>query len=117
MTDVSTLPQEVNIDCYAGDTLPIHVKIDTALIAGRVFTAQVRVKKTSNKIDAELAVTITATGADVTLLSADSARLAKRGTYEGYWDVQLAPQGGGDPTTTLGYGSITIHNDVTRAAV
>ena len=97
------------------DTLPIHIKIASELIAGRVFTAQVRIKKASTKVDATLTVVLTATGADVVLTSADSARLTKRGPYEGFWDVQLAPAGGGDPVTTLGYGAIRIHNDVTRA--
>ncbi len=117
MTDISTIPQEVNIDAYAGDTLTIHVKIDAATLAGRVFTAQVRVKKAANKVDATFAVIPTATGADLMLSTVDTARLTKRGPYEGYWDVQIAPDGGGDPTTTLGYGALRLSNDVTRAAL
>jgi hypothetical protein len=36
-------------------------------------------------------------------------------TYKGVWDCQLAPAGGGDPTTTVITGSVTIKLDVTRA--
>jgi hypothetical protein len=35
-------------------------------------------------------------------------------TYSGSWDCQLAPVGGGDPTTTVVRGSIKIVLDVTR---
>jgi hypothetical protein len=116
MTDISTIPQEVNIDAYGGDTLTIKVKADPATIAGRVFSGQVRTKKASTKIDVTLVVTITGYGADLMLRSADSHRLTKRGPYEGFWDVQLAMPGGLDPVTTLGYGTLNLANDVTRTA-
>lgn len=116
MTDLSTLPQEINIDAYGGDTLTIHVKASAETIAGRVFSAQVRSKTTSNKIDAQFIVTLTPEGADVMLSSLDARRLSARGLYEGFWDVQLAPPAGVDPVTTLGYGELRLHPDVTRPA-
>lgn len=115
MTDLSTLPQILNIDAYGGDTLIIHIKADTETIAGRVFSAQVRAKATSSKIDATFTVTLTAVGADIQLSSADARRLSSRGLYEGFWDVQLAPPVAPDPVTTLGYGELRLHPDVTRA--
>ena len=116
MADLSTLPQEVNVDHYAGDTLIIHIKIDPSVVAGRVYSAQVRSKANSTRIDAEFSVMITAVGADIMLASADCKRLAARGLYEGFWDVQLAKDPGPDPVTTLAYGEMRIHPDVTRPA-
>jgi hypothetical protein len=118
VTLLSTLPQVVDIDHYGGDTLPVHIKISDALIGGRVFSAQVRKTKNSQKIDGTFTVLIVAgVGADIFLPSATCLELTKRGDYEGYWDVQLAPAGGGDPVTTLAHGELRIHSDVTRAAV
>lgn len=117
MADLSTLPQEANIDAYGGDTLTIHIKISTAEIAGRVFSAQVRSNTTSHKIDAQFQVLLTAEGADIRLLAADTKRLSARGLYEGRWDVQLAMEGATpDPVTTLAYGDLRLHPDVTRPA-
>ena len=117
MTILSTLPQVVDVDHYAGDTLPMHIKISDALIGGRVFSAQVRKTKNSTKIDGTFTViTVPGVGADIFLPSATCLELTKRGDYEGFWDVQLAPVGGGDPVTTLAYGELRLHSDVTRAA-
>lgn len=115
MADLSTLPQVINIDAYGGDTLIIHIKADATTIAGRVFSAQVRAQTNSTKIDAAFTVTTNAEGADIQLSAADAGRLSKNGLYEGFWDVQLAPAAGGDPVTTLGYGDLRLHPDVTRA--
>lgn len=115
MADLSTLPQEANIDAYGGDTLTIHIKISVAEIAGRVFTAQVRSNNTAHKIDASFQVITTSEGADIRLLAADTKRLSSRGLYEGRWDVQLAMAGADpDPVTTLAYGDLRLHPDVTR---
>jgi hypothetical protein len=116
MAELSTLPQEVNIEAYGHDTLTVHIKISAALIAGRVFTAQVRGKATSSKVDATFNVVTTATGADIVLSSVDTRRLSSRGEYLGFWDVQLAPPTGVDPVTTLAYGELKLKPDVTRAA-
>ena len=117
MAELSTMPQVVNIDHYGGDTLPVHVKISDALIAGRVFSAQVRKTKNAAKIDGTFTVVpVPGVGADIFLPSATCLELTKRGDYEGFWDVQLAPAGGGDPVTTLAYGELKINSDVTRAA-
>ncbi|MGV0950002.1 MAG: hypothetical protein ACOYB3_04970 [Azonexus sp.] len=117
MTTLSTLPQVVDIDHYAGDTLPIHIAISDVLIGGRVFSAQVRKTKNSQKIDGTFTVTIIAgVGADIFLPSATCLELTKRGDYEGFWDVQLAPAAGGDPVTTLAAGALRLHSDVTRSA-
>lgn len=116
MTILDTRPQVVDVDHYAGDTLTMHIKISDALIGGRVFSAQVRKTKNSARIDATFSVILVpGTGADIVLASADCLELTKRGDYEGYWDVQLAPAGGGDPVTTLAHGELRLHSDVTRA--
>lgn len=115
MPDLSTMPQQVNIEHYGGDTLPIHVKVDELIIAGREFTAQVRSKAVASKIDATFSVVlIPGVGADIILSSEDCRRLSYRGQYEGVWDVQLAMPGGLDPVTTLGFGDLIINPDVTR---
>lgn len=115
MAELSTLPQEVNIDHYGGDTLPIHIVISDALIAGRVFTAQVRAKTVTAKVDATFVVVVVpGVGADLMLLAEDCRRLSARGLYEGVWDVQLAMPDGLDPVTTLGFGELRVHPDVTR---
>ena len=114
MTVHSTLPQVNDIDHYAGDTLTIHIKIGAGDIAGRVFSAQVRANKSAAKVDATFSVILNAEGADIVLSSADSLALTKRGPYTGFWDVQLAMADGSDPVTTLGYGELRLHSDVTR---
>lgn len=115
MAELSTLPQVVDIDAYGGDTLIIHIKADVATINGRVFSAQVRSDPTTTTVDASFTTSVTPEGADIQLSAADAGRLSKDGLYEGFWDVQLAPAGGGDPITTLGYGALRLHPDVTRA--
>ena len=117
MPDIDVRPTEVNISAYGGDTLPLHFQVDSAVVAGRVWSAQVRPEKTSQRVDATLLVQEDATGAYVTLSGEDSSRLCARGPYSGYWDVQLAPAGGGDPVTTLAYGTFELEPDVTRSAV
>ena len=114
MADLSTIPQEVNIVHYGGDTLTLHINIAPELIGGREFRAEVRSKATLQRVDATFVVVLTAAGADIQLLSADCQRLSARGTYEGVWDVQLAMPDGGDPVTTLGYGELSIVPDVTK---
>jgi len=116
MAELNTLPQVIDIDAYGGDTLTIHIKADSTTIAGREFTAQVRLATDDSTVDATFTSQSTSEGADISLAAADSARLSADGLYEGVWDVQLAPVGGGDPVTTLGYGALRIHPDVTRAS-
>lgn len=111
--ELTTLPQVVNINHYGGDTLTIRVIVDASVIAGRQFSAQIRAKTTSRKIDASFSVFPNATGCDLMLSAADAQRLTARGVYEGFWDVQLT-MAGSDPVTTLGYGDMTVHPDVTR---
>ena len=115
MSNLSTMPQEVNIEHYSQDTLVIHVKIDDEVIGGRVFNAHVRSQRTSRKIDAEFDVILTATGADLVLTGDQQTKLTGRGVYEGFWDVQLS-DAGEDPITTLAQGSLTLNPDVTRVS-
>lgn len=115
MTDIDTRPQEINIDHYAGDTLTLHVKVPALVVDGRTWTGQVRSRRDSQKVDATFQITETVEGADVVLLNVDCQELAKRGKYTGFWDVQLAAPDGSDPVTTLAYGEIRIHPDVTRS--
>lgn len=114
MPNIDARPQEVNIDHYAGDTLTLHIKIAPELIGGRVFKAQVRAKRDSQRLDAEFQIYPMSYGADAVLLHADCQRLAKRGKYTGFWDVQLAEADGSDPVVTIATGEIRIHPDVTR---
>lgn len=114
---LSTIPDQVDIEHYAGDTLYIAVTVDTAYVAGRTVTAQVRKSKTSNKVDATFVVIPTATGFTLQLVAEDTQELAKRGEYVGWWDVQLAEADGSDPVTTLCFGELKLHNDVTRRIV
>jgi hypothetical protein len=114
MPNIDARPQVIDIDHYAGDTLTLHVKVPTDVVDNRTWKAQVRSTRDAQKIDAEFQITPQSFGADVVLLSADCQRLAKRGKYTGYWDVQLAEADGSDPVTTLAYGELRIHPDVTR---
>jgi hypothetical protein len=124
------VPEVVKLEGWAGDTLTVAVKAPTVFIAGRVYSAQVRSSFTSPVVDASL-VFVAPTEVDgpaaVYLRSEDSRRLAEQGSarpgsftstdgaaYEGVWDCQLAPEGGGDPTITVAVGPVRIFNDVTR---
>ena len=89
-------------------------KVPVEVIGGRDFSAQVRASRSSTRIDATFSVILTAEGADIVLLSADTLELTKRGAYTGFWDVQLAMPDGADPVTTLGCGELRLHPDVTR---
>ena len=113
MADIEILPVETNITYLGGDTLTIHVTVDSAFVAGRQWDAQVRRSRGSRKIDATLSVIEDATGAFLTLASEDSAALVKSGDYEGFWDVQLSDNGD-DPVTTLAMGTLMLMTDVTR---
>lgn len=114
MPNIDTRPTVVDIDHYAGDTLTLHVKVPSEVVAGRTWKAQVRSRRDTQRLDAEFAVVPDGTGASIILLNVDCQRLAKRGKYSGFWDVQLAQADGSDPVTTLAYGEIRIHPDVTR---
>lgn len=116
MTDssVDTRPTEVDIDHYGGDTLTLHFTVDSAVVAGREWTGQVRSQRTSQKVEATFSFITTAGGADAVLSAADCKRLSSRGKFTGFWDVQLAVAGGLDPVTTLAHGEMRIHPDVTR---
>lgn len=116
MADFDTRPTEVNIDHYGGDTLTIRVNIDAAVVAGRVWNAQVRTARTSQAIAATFSIIEDGTGADVTLSSDDCKALSSRGRFTGVWDVQLSAAGA-DPVTTLAQGDLVIHPDVTRLEV
>jgi hypothetical protein len=116
MPNIDTRPQVINIDHYAGDTLTLHIQVDSAIVAGRTWRAQVRSRPDSQKLEAEFDIVEETWGADVILLHADCQRLARRGKFTGFWDVQLAESDGSDPVTTLAYGELRIHPDVTRTA-
>lgn len=117
MPDIDTRPQVVNIDHYAGDTLSLKIKVAAEIVAGRTWTAQVRARHDSQRFDAQFRVVTEDWGATVILEHEDCQRLAKRGKYTGFWDVQLSDTDGKDPVTTLAYGELRIHPDVTRTAL
>ena len=117
MGAIDTRPQIVDIDHYAGDTLTLHVKVPDSVIAGRVWSAQIRSRRDSTKVDATFVIIpVAGVGADVVLSTAESRRLTSRGMYNGFWDVQLSLANGADPVTTLAHGEIRLHPDVTRVA-
>lgn len=113
MADLETIPNEVNIDHYGGDTLVLHIKIDPAVVSGRDWNGQVRSVRAHPKIEAEFKFIDTATGVDAVLESADVQRLSSRGPFSGVWDIQLS-FAGDDPVTTIAQGSLKIMPDVTR---
>lgn len=119
MVTLRTAPETVDLLAYAGDTLTVDVKVPTAFVAGRSWSAQVRDTATATELAAVFTViepTVTDGPATLVLSAADTSRLADgAATYMGLWDVQLAPAGGGDPVTTLVRGRITIAGDVTRS--
>jgi hypothetical protein len=114
MPNFDTRPTVVNIDHYAGDTLPISITIPDAVVAGRTWRAQVRKERLDPVALANFVIIPRANGADVILETADCARLAADGVFKGYWDVQLSAPDGSDPVTTLAHGYLRIHLDVTR---
>jgi hypothetical protein len=133
MAVLRTVPEPVDLEGWAGDTLLRTVTVPTAFIAGRVWSAQVRASRDATQIDATFVIvepTTTDGPASIYLRAEDTARLVAGRTagsarftsasvgvgYSGVWDVQLAPAGGGDPTTTLAYGQVTLFGDVTRPA-
>jgi hypothetical protein len=132
MVVLKMVPEKVDIQGWAGDTTrTVSVSVPTAFIAGRVWSAQVRSSADSTRIDATFVVvepTVTDGPAQVYLRAEDTARLVAEqtagvarfssvgGGYTGVWDLQLAPAGGGDPTTTLVYGEVSILSDVTRSS-
>ena len=114
MPDIDTRPTVIDIDHYGGDTLSLHVTIDPLVEAGRTWTAQVRSRPASPKLDASFDIYPDSTVAFVVLSGESCLKLARRGKYRGYWDMQLADVDGDDPVTTLAYGKLTIYPDVTR---
>lgn len=110
-----TRPQTVDIHHYGGDTLSIRIKIDAAVVAEREWSAQVRSRRGSAHADATFTIVPDELGAHILLLAEDTLRLSARNVYTGFWDVQLAPSGGGDPVTTLVEGTLRIYPDVTRS--
>jgi len=127
----SSEPDVVDLKGYAGDTLTRRVEVLTdpaGFIAGRIWSAQVRSAWNATGVDATFQVFPDTTGCTLVLSEADTSALLGLSTartspavralvgdkYTGVWDVQLAPAGGGDPTTTVCRGTVTILGDVTR---
>ena len=136
MATLSLEPQVVDITGHAGDTLTVNIKLPPDTIGGREWSSQVR-STPDAAVDAAwtisapipdpedpllVVVAVTLTAADTARLQAGGpmtvqrvgARTVTAGKYSGVYDVQLAPPGGGDPTTTVIKGSLTIGPDVTR---
>ena len=124
MFKIDVTPQKVNIRGYAGDSLGIRITHPPGFVAGRIYSAQIRTSRTSEKVDATFDVLI---GKDddgvededlpVTLfLPSDETRrlVGTKQKYQGVWDCQIAPPGGGDPAQTLIQGKVTLLLDVTR---
>jgi hypothetical protein len=138
---INTTPTVVDLIHYAGDTLNLEVRFPAGYVAGRIWTAQVRSDVLATTIDATFTITLGATQDDPVILTLPSsvtrslvtsptlmtAKVTMPGqpttqavgdvlpSYAGVWDAQLAPSGGGDPTTTVARGSLRLTLDVTRA--
>ena len=142
MAAIDLTPQVLDITALGGDTVSFEVRFPPGYVAGRKWTAQVRSVTESATVDATFVVALGATEDDpihLTLTSAATRSLVtsaatmmarsqvvkRSGTpfavgdplakYKGVWDCQLAPLAGGDPTTTVIRGTVTINLDVTRA--
>lgn len=135
---LDTRPQVVDIYHYAGDTLTIRVTAPAGVIAGMVWTGQIRSARDASAIDAEFLITPDETGASVVLPAAISASLASTGAvlsgaalrradpqpwsqkitalqrYIGVYDVQVSGPGGAEPVRTLVQGTLTLDMDVSR---
>lgn len=118
MAVIKTVPETVDIDHYAGDTLTIDVSFPQGFVAGRVWSAHVRDTRDAVSQVAEFTVVPGATEDDpvqLVLPSSVCRTLATDLTAQYVWDVQVAPAGGGDPTQTIAQGALKISLDVTRA--
>lgn len=116
MASIDSRPEVINIDHYSGDTLTLNVKIASEVVGTREWSAQVRRKTESRRVDASFVVVPNAEGVSLVLENEQCQRLTRHGKYTGYWDVQLAEAGGADPVTTLAHGKLTVHPDVTRTS-
>jgi hypothetical protein len=114
MPKFDTRPTVVDIDHYGGDTLSIRVNVAADVVAGRVWKAQVRTKRTDAVPAADFICLPDSTGCTVMLESESCKALAAAGPYKGYWDVQVASTNGRDPVTTFAGGILNISPDVTR---
>ena len=136
MAKSSSVPDTVDLEGIAGDTLSRTILITApGFIAGRVWSAQVRSTIDASIIDATFDITepVTDDGTSPAVLTLTAAatralvdggvivrrvgasgRTVTQGVYTGVWDCQLAPAGGGDPTTTIVRGTVMIVGDVTR---
>jgi len=118
MPNLNIEPTRVDIRAYAGDTISLRVTFPADLQPGtRQWTAQVRATRTDPATLATFTVTAGATAGDpVTLIlpAATTAALCPGESWQGVWDAQLAPAGGGDPTQTVAHGDLHLLKDVTR---
>lgn len=134
MALLSAIPETHDIAAYAGDTYTLEIRAEAAVTDGKDWAAEVRTSKDSPVVDATFQITVpTVSGgpAYITLLAADTARLAggapvvqKRDVngsvravqqYSGVFDCQVS-LAGSDPVRTLVKGTITVELDVTRPA-
>lgn len=117
MPSLNLEPTRVDIRGYAGDTLSLQVTFPAGLVGTRQWTAQVRAGRTDQAVLATFTVTAGTTADDpVTLIlpAATTSQLCASETWQGVWDVQLAPGAGGDPTQTIAHGDLSLLKDVTR---
>ena len=118
--DVSRVPQNVNIDLYAGDGVGIRFTVvdsnGNPYPLDGVITSQIKAKRldiapleswtVDNSQLAQGIVTISLTGAQTTAL------LAGQKKFKGVWDLQYVPTGG-EPLTLI-QGKVTVDADVTH---
>lgn len=117
MPSLTTEPTRVDIRAYAGDTLTLRVTFPAGFTAGREWNAQVRASRIDPQVLATFTVTAGATADDpVTLIlpAAIASQLCTGQSWQGVWDAQLAPAGGGDPVQTVAHGDLRLLKDVTR---
>lgn len=117
MSTLSTVPEVVDLACYAGDTLVIAVTLEAGFADGATWSAHVRAATGDPATVAVFQVTppptpgepasLMLTGAQTAALVVDVIR------FVGVWDVQVS-DAGIDPITTLARGTFTVSQDVTR---
>lgn len=131
---LSTVPQQVDVAAYVGDTLTIKVIAPSTVVSGMTWDAQVRLEPGAPDISAVFTIippTVANGPAYLELSSAQTSALfarharAVRSTvagravtnvvFSGVWDCQVSDNGT-DPVRTLARGIITLEQDVTRVS-
>jgi hypothetical protein len=133
MATLSAVPVQHDLKMYAGDTYTLEIRAPAEVTDGMEWHAQIRTTKDSPIIDATFSITVPEVSggpAYITLLSADSARLASGAPlvtrrsvdgivrtvqeYSGVFDCHVRHPTLPDPVRSLVQGAVSIELNVTR---